>query len=246
VDALNSAVKDERDIGAFYYYTPDNIQKLMKEIQDSGLKHTGNYGLFGIGAYNGQGANQRESNDNYHVVARLSYPWKTESGQIYEAGIQGYSGKYIPSTAIYKRTMAQNVTTGGTSTTTIAAPKIDGASTYNKNGVISAQKLNGGYVQASYKVDHFKVGDTDGTLIPFVKYQYYDGYQKAETNAPKNKVNDWEAGLEWQIANEVELVAYWHHMNRTNAVTGAGTTQTVEDYAKFKADALRVQLQYNF
>jgi hypothetical protein len=180
---------------------------------------------------------------------------------------------------------------GATNTNAIAAPKIDGASTYNKygikderaaisfrmypqpfglegewtwgktpgldttdvldgssfaNGVISAQKLNGGYVQASYKVDHFKVGDTDGTLIPFVKYQYYDGYQKAETNAPKNKVNDWETGVEWQIANEVELVAYWHHMNRTNAVTGAGATQTVADYAKFKADALRVQLQYNF
>jgi hypothetical protein len=294
VDALNSAVKDERDIGAFYYYTPEHIQKLMKEIQDAGLKHTGNYGLFGIGAYNGQGANQRESNDNYHVVARLSYPWKTESGQIYEAGIQGYSGKYIPSTAIYKRTMDQNKVkgdTGADNTNTIAAPKIDGASTYNKygikderaaisfrmypqpfglegewtwgktpgldntdvldgssfaNGVISAQKLNGGYVQASYKVDHFKVGDTDGTLIPFIKYQYYDGYQKAETNAPKNKVNDWETGVEWQIADEVELVAYWHHMNRTNAVTGAGTTQTVADYAKFKADAIRVQLQYNF
>jgi hypothetical protein len=304
VDALNSAVKDERDLGAFYYYTPEHIQKLMKEIQDAGLKHTGNYGLFGIGAYNGQGANQRESNDNYHVVARLSYPWKTESGQIYEAGIQGYTGKYIPSTAVYKRTMAQvalKTDTSGTinNTTTIAAPAIDGASNYNQygikdqraaisfrmypqpfglegewtwgktpgldtsdvvnesaatlakptpfaNGVISAQKLNGGYIQASYKVDHFKVGDTDGTLIPFIKYQYYDGYQKAETNAPKNNVSDWETGVEWQIAPEVELVAYWHHMNRTNAVTGAGKTQTVVDYAKFKADALRVQLQYNF
>ena len=92
-DAFNSAVRDERDLGAFYYYTPDNIQKLMKEIQDGGLKHSGNYGLFGLGLHGGQGANQQDQNNNYHVVARASYPWKTESGQIYEAGIQGYTGK---------------------------------------------------------------------------------------------------------------------------------------------------------
>ena len=114
------------------------------------------------------------------------------------------------------------------------------------NGRIREQKLNGGYVQAMYKIDHVKVGDTDGTLIPFVRWQYFDGFQKAETNAPENKVNDWEMGAEWQIAPEVELVAYWHHMNRTNAVTGGSSTQSVADYSKFKAEALRVQLQYNF
>jgi phosphate-selective porin len=271
-DALNSAVKDERDLGAFYYYTPENTQKLMKEIMDLGLKHSGNYGLFALGAYNGQGANQRESNDNYHIVARASYPWKTESGQIYEVGVQGYTGKYIPSydsTKTYRNT-----------TSTTVAPTMMGSSTYNKygikderaaisfmmypmpfglqgewnwgktpgldqaTGVIQEQKLDGGYVQAMYKIDHVKVGETDGTLIPFVRWQYFDGFQKAETNAPQNKVNDWEVGAEWQIAPEVELVAYLHHMNRTNVVTGAGSG--VQDYAKFKADAIRVQLQYNF
>jgi phosphate-selective porin len=111
-------------------------------------------------------------------------------------------------------------------------------------GTIKEQKLDGGYVQAMYKIDHVKVGDTDGTVIPFVRWQYFDGFQKAEDNATQNKVNDWELGAEWQIAPEVELVAYWHHMNRTNAVTGNSTT--IKDYARFKAEALRVQLQYNF
>ena len=111
-DAFNSAVRDERDLGAFYYYTPDNIQKLMKEIQDGGLKHSGNYGLFGLGLHGGQGANQQDQNNNYHVVARASYPWKTESGQIYEAGIQGYTGKYVRSASAYKRIATQ---TNGTS-----------------------------------------------------------------------------------------------------------------------------------
>ena len=272
-DALNSAVKDERDIGAFYYYTPSDTQKLFKEIMDLGLKHSGNYGMFALGAYNGQGANQRESNDNYHVVARATYPWKTESGQIYEVGVQGYSGKYIPATGAYKK-----LTTAGTGTPIIdttqpygikderaaisfmmypqpfglqgewnwgKTPGLD--TTAGSNGVIKEQKLNGGYVQAMYKIDHVKVGETDGTMIPFVRWQYFDGFQKAETNAPQNKVNDWETGLEWQIAPEVELVAYWHHMNRTNAVTGGTSTPAgIADYAKFKAEALRVQLQYNF
>ena len=272
-DALNSAVKDERDLGAFYYYTPDNIQKLMKEIQDGGLKHSGNYGLIALGAYNGQGANQRESNDNYHLVARASYPWKTESGQIYEVGVQGYTGKYIPKTASY------NKSSGALSN--LQTPTIDATKPYGikderaaisfmmypqpfglqaewnwgktpgldqydgtTKGTIKEQKLDGGYVQAMYKIDHVKVGDTDGTLIPFVRWQYFDGFQKAEDNATQNKVNDWEMGAEWQIAPEVELVAYYHHMNRSNIVTGA--KGTFNDYAKFKAEALRVQLQYNF
>ena len=31
-DAMNSAVRDERDLGAFYYYTPETTQKLFDEI----------------------------------------------------------------------------------------------------------------------------------------------------------------------------------------------------------------------
>ncbi len=71
-DALNSAVRDERDTGAFYYYTPENVQALFKEISDKGLKHSGNYGMLAAGFYNGQGANRGDVNDNYHFVARAT------------------------------------------------------------------------------------------------------------------------------------------------------------------------------
>lgn len=281
-DALNSAVKDERDLGAFYYYTPKETQELFKEIGKLGLKHSGDYGQFGIGAYNGQGANQREVNDNYHIVARYTHPWKTESGQIYEAGIQAYSGNYVPvSTQAYRR---RNPTTGVVGTTAAApsiaerngikdervglsfmmypqpfgiqaewnwgkTPGLD--TTKGTNGVIEEQSLNGGYLQAMYKIDNFQFFDTNGTLIPFVKWQYFDGYNKAEANSPQNKVNDWEIGAEWQIAPEVELVAYYHRMKRSNLVTGASAANAAlggpnTDYETFNADALRVQLQYNF
>lgn len=282
-DALNSAVRDERDLGVFYYYTPTNIQALFEEINKSGLKHSGNYGMFGIGLYNGQGANARDQNDNYHVVSRFTYPWKTESGQIYEAGIQAYKGEYVSTTGAYSRRLANGSLTSATPTLGTGIPLsgrngIDdervGVSfimypqpfglqaewnwgntpglDISKN-VIEKKSLNGGYVQAMYKIDNFQFLTTNGTLIPFIKWQYFDGYNKAETNSPENHVNDWEFGMEWQLAPELELTAVYHRMNRTNLVTGNRSTASAAnnlparvDYENFKAEALRLQLQYNF
>lgn len=287
-DALNSAVRDERDLGAFYYYTPTDIQALFDDINKQGLKHSGNYGMFALGVYNGQGANRGDQNDNYHVVSRLTYPWKTDSGQIYEAGIQGYHGQYVSSAGAYSRRNAAGAlvtATPGLGSAAATAPNPD------RNGiddervgisfimypqpfgiqaewnwgntpgldiaknVIEKKSLNGGYVQAMYKIDNFQFLSTNGTLIPFIKWQYFDGYNKAETNSPENHVNDWEVGVEWQLAPEVEIAMVYHRMNRTNLVTGsrvasaansASNLQPREDYENFKADALRVQLQYNF
>ena len=282
-DALNSAVRDERDLGAFYYYTPEATQAMFDEIQKAGLKHSGNYGQFGIGAYNGQGANRGDQNDNYHVVARYTHPWKTESGQFYEVGIQGYKGEYLSTVGTYSRRLANG-------TLAAATPALGtGTPLSGRNGVddervglsfmmypqpfglqaewnwgntpgldiasnrIEKKSLNGGYIQAMYKIDNVKFFDTNGTVIPFIKYQYFDGYNKAETNSPKNEVHDWELGVEWQIAPEVEIAAVYHRMNRTNLVTGARNTASTsnnlparEDYENFSADALRIQVQYNY
>lgn len=282
VDAMNSAVRDERDLGAFYYYTPTDVQALFEDINKQGLKHSGNYGMFALGAYNGQGANARDQNDNYHVVSRFTYPWKTESGQIYEAGIQAYKGDYVSTTGAYSRrvggVLASATPTLGSGTPLSGRNGIDdervGVSfmmypqpfglqaewNWGKTpgldiaqNRIEEKSLNGGYVQAMYKIDNFQFFDTNGTLIPFVKWQYFDGYNKAETNSPENHVNDWEWGLEWQIAPEVEIAAVYHHMKRTNLVTGNRPTASAsnnlparEDYKTFDAEALRVQLQYNF
>jgi phosphate-selective porin len=317
VDALNSAVRDERDTGAFYYYTPKKIQELFKEIADQGFKHTGNYGMFAFGAYMGQGANQNDLNDNYHVVSRFTYPWKTESNQIFEAGIQAYKGTFVRSSGTYFRnggnafnaTLANTLISGGTVSAvgatsgsanlgtagTVARPYIDpenrknGSSTngefdderlavsfrmypqpwgleaewnwgtspgldvnaVNNNGLrtgaIKNGSLHGGYVQASYFANNVRFMDMDlGNLIPFVKWQYYDGYNKAEINAPKNNVNDWEIGAEWQIAPEVELAMVYHKMKRTNMTTGGEFNALEGSYRTFDAQALRLQLQYNF
>src|SRR5690606_23070605 len=101
-DALNSGVRDERDLGAFYYYTSRAVQNLYNEINAAGLKHSGNYGMFGLGLYNGQGANRGDRNHTQHVVARLNYPWELASGQYFEAGIQAYSGRFVLTTGAYR------------------------------------------------------------------------------------------------------------------------------------------------
>lgn len=261
VDALNSAVKDERDLGVFYYYTPRDVQTLFAEINTAGLKHSGNYGMFGLGLYNGEGANRGDRNDNQHVVARMTYPWKTESGQYFEAGIQGYTGKYVPTTGAYRAA-------GNVSRTPIVAANKEFGYDDHRVGVsfmlypqpfglqgewnwgttpqldlatnsIGEADLDGGYLQAMYMAK-----TRLGTVIPFVKWQYYDGANKAETNAPANDVNDLELGVEWQFVREVELSAIWHHMQRTNLITGNRAGRP--DYQQFEADALRFQVQFNY
>jgi hypothetical protein len=94
-DALNSDVKNERDIGVIYYWTPEPAQEFFKEVIDMGLKGSGNYGMFAFGFYNGQGGSFREQNDNIHMVARFLYPGILANGQRYELGMQGYAGEYV-------------------------------------------------------------------------------------------------------------------------------------------------------
>jgi hypothetical protein len=207
------------------------------------------------------------------MVSRFTYPWKTASGQIYEAGIQAYTGNYVRSAGAYRKTNSSGALASFTPTidskyrrgfddervavswrmypqpwgletewTWGTTPGLDTAS-----NTIENQSLHGGYVQGSYFAkDVSFLGKNIGNMIPFVKWQYYDGYNKAEANAPKNNVNDWELGTEWQIAPEVELVAVYHRMNRTNMTTSGDLNQLNGSYAKFNAEAIRLQLQYNF
>ena len=260
-DAFNSGTRDERDIGAFYYYTPVAIQDLFKEINDLGLKHSGNYGMFALGAYNGQGANNFERNGNNHIVSRFTYPFKTESGQIFEFGVQGYAGKYVvnPTSTTFGAASGNTPTLGTAAATGIADERIGitaimyqqpfgiqaewtwgktpGAVNTTTNAV-AEKNLNGGYIQTMYRLTNvLKEGDV---LTPFVKWQYFDGYSKAETNAPRNQVRDWEVGAEWQIAKEVELTGVIHNMDRTDLTRLNGYGD------RFQGTAFRIQAQINY
>ena len=260
-DAFESAVKDERDTGVFYYYTPKDIQTRFSEIASAGLKHTGNYGLFALGAYNGEGLNKAERNDGMHWVARVTYPWKLSNGQFLETSLQAYTGEFVPTTGAYRAPgdvsktpviPAANLWGYRDKRVGVSAvwfpqpfgvqaewnwgksPQLDLAS-----NTITEADVDGGYLQAMYMI-----ATSHGSLIPFVRWQYYDGANKLETNAPYNKVNDTELGIKWLLAKEVEFTAEYHHMNRNNLVTGNRAGRI--DYQHFDADALRFQVQFNY
>jgi len=98
-DALNSCCRDERDLGIFFYYTPEHMRHLFRDLVKNNLKGSGDYGMFALGVYNGQGANRPELNKGVHIVSRLTYPYVFPNGQIVEASIQGYTGRFQPLTA---------------------------------------------------------------------------------------------------------------------------------------------------
>ncbi len=101
---------------------------------------------------------------------------------------------------------------------------------------ITKRSLNGGYVEATYKYED-KIWNT-GTWFPFIKYQYYKGGLKFVNNAPQDRVNEWDIGVEYQPMPELELTATYSRMNRTNVLAAP--------YRQFQANLLRFQLQWNY
>ena len=59
---------------------------------EKGLKGSGDYGIVGIGVYNGQSLNLSETNDNKHVALHATYPFELPYGQIVQVGVDAYRG----------------------------------------------------------------------------------------------------------------------------------------------------------
>jgi hypothetical protein len=246
-DALNSAVSNERDIGAFFYWAPKEKRKLFASLVNDGLKGSGDYGVFAFGMYNGQTANNPELNNQLHVVSRFSYPFEFRN-QIVEVGIQAYKGKYvIPRTNLsagVKYTSDLNYDDERVATSFILYPKPFGIQAeytvgrgpeFNKvTDSIEVKRLNGGYITLSYLQKLNKQ-----SFIPFVRYQYYNGGKKHERDARSYTVNDLEVGAEWQFNKNFELVVNYTISSRR-----------YEDYVlqnNFQSgNLLRVQAQVNF
>ena len=91
---------------------------------------------------------------------------------------------------------------------------------------VSVQSLSGGYIQAMVNID-----SSLGSLMPYAKFQTYDGAAKFDTNAPHMEVDEAEMGVEWQIRPEIELTTAYAHMERT----------TSAPYEVIDGDLLRLQ-----
>ena len=246
-DALNSAVSNERDLGVFFYWAPKNKRKLFSELVNDGLKGSGDYGIFAFGVFNGQTANNPELNNKPHVVSRITYPFQLKK-QIVELSLQAYSGTYT----LPKSNISSQVKTNsdlGYKDERVAAsfilyPKPFGIQTeytigrgpeFNKiTDSIDLTSLHGGYITTSYLLKIKKQ-----VLIPFLRYQYYDGGKKHERDARSYNVKEFELGAEWQVNKNFELVVNYTNSNRR-----------FEDFTRQdnlqKGGLVRIQAQVNF
>jgi hypothetical protein len=273
-EALNSAVEGERDLGLYYMWANKTARERFRDLNRLGLKGSGDYGVFTVGGYNGQGLNRYDSNRNLHTVVRLAYPFQLESGQYFELGLGGYDGKFVvaPSTAknaqqFADRRVAANFVwypqpfgmeveyTVGEGPESVIHYDAQGRGrfrngSFTNNPGITTENLHGGYVLFNYKAD------TDyGTIIPFTRWSYFDGARKFVANAPSQNVNELDIGVEYQPwpCFEVSLV-YSKSFVRTN--TAAGTPNTISSalgggstgiYNLSKdVDRLTLQLQFNY
>jgi len=252
-DALNSAVEGERDIGVFFYWAPKAIRDRFRDLVRHGLKGSGDYGVFAFGAYSGQGLNRSDRNESVHWVARLSYPFEFGNGQILEPSVEGYWGNFVPRTSTVERGGLDVTPTAPSSGVTdrrlggslVLYPQpigIEAAWNFGEGPEltedfqrIESDFLHGGYLQLMYKYD-----SNHGPLIPFVRWQYYDGGRKFARNAPDTRVDEWDFGVEWSPLPELELMtAYTYTPFRTNTSSA--------EYVDFKdASRLGVQLQWNY
>ena len=265
-DALNSAVPSERDLGLFAYWTPSDVQALWKGLSKKGLKTSGDYGVLGFGVYNGQGTNKAEANDNLHMVLHSTYPFKLSfmgmPEQVVEVGVDAMTGRYNKKPEEYyyegKKQKAPKADKGSKNDNAedrvavhaVLFPQPFGlqtewtwgaGSTLNpETNTMGREGLNGGYVQAMYKFDKLLL--PNDSMMPYVKWQTYDGAWKAAANAPRESVNEIEAGVEYQFNKAVELTVAYAHMDRTNIAKA-----TSSDFLKqASGDLIRTQLQVNY
>ena len=246
-DALNSAVSNERDLGVFFYWAPKKIRTRFADLIRKGYKGSGDYGVFGLGAYNGQTANKAELNDNKHIVARITYPFKYKE-QFIEPSLQAFTGQYQVATDQLNtgvKTIAdRNYLDQRIAATLVVYPQPFGIQTeytigrgpeFNKQtDSIEVTSLNGGYIMFNY------LAKFDGQMLyPFIKYQYYDGGKKHERDARSYLVKELEVGFEWQPNKFLELVAnYTFSSRRFEDFIRRDNLQT--------GSFLRLQAQINF
>ncbi|MBC7914094.1 MAG: porin [Pyrinomonadaceae bacterium] len=246
-DALNSAISNERDLGMFFYWAPEEKRKLLSSLVKDGLKGSGDYGVLGLGVYNGQTANKPELNNSPHIVARASYPFEI-GNQVIEPGLQGYSGKFvIPKDQISAGVTYindRNYTDQRMAASFVLYPKPFGIQAeynigkgpeYNKQtDSIEVKNLKGGYVTFSYLIKK-----KEQVIIPFTRLQYYNGGKKHELDARSYKVRELELGIEWQPVKQFEFVAMYTISSRRFE------DNILKDNLQ-KGNLLRLQAQVNF
>lgn len=244
-DGLNSGMPGERDIGVLYYWTTASARRLFKVLTDSGLKGTGDYGVFGVGLVNGQTANRAELNNSLHRVVRLTHPFELPGGQFMEVGIQGYDGNFV----LPSHTTGVSVEPEyddrrvGVSFVWYAQPIGfvgewnwgEGPEYQAATRSVELRDAQGGFAQTMYRAR------TGGQVIqPFARAQYYRGGRKTDLDARSHVVREYDLGIEWLPMSALELTAQYSISDR-EIMDGALTASNRQ-----KGQLLRLQAQFNY
>jgi hypothetical protein len=245
-DALNSALPNERDMAAIYYYAGRTARDRFRILTDSGLKGSGDYGVVGLGVLNGQTANRPELNDNLHAVAHLTYPFRFPNGQFVEVSAHAYHGRFVVPTS--QRTSGvtgpQEFIDERVAGSLVVYPQPFGLQAEWNAGrgpaylpgtrTIGSRHLEGGYVQAMYRAR------THGQVItPFVRAQTYDGAKKLDTDARDYDVREIEGGIEWLPIPAIELTTTFVQSDRR-------TIDAANESWHEKGHFVRLQAQFNY
>lgn len=244
-DGLNSGMPNERDMGVMYYWAAEKARRNFKILTDSGLKGTGDYGVVGIGVFNGQTANRAEANNSLHKVARVTYPFRLSTGQFIEVGVSGYSGRFVlPSRTSTVQADAEYRDQRMAVSFLLYAQPLGLEAEWNwgegpqydlATRSIETRHLRGGFVQTMYR------WQTHGqTVQPFARMQYYSGGKKLELDARYHDVHELEGGIEWLLSSALELTVEYTHGTRTTADGGS------PNYNRQTGGFLRLQAQVNY
>lgn len=242
-EPLNSAVPNERDLGVFVYWESATARARFRILTDSGLKGTGDYGVLGVGVYNGQTANRAEANDGQHAVLRLTYPFRLPNGQFIEAGVQGYSGRFVVARSAGV-TGGPEFTDERVAGSLVIYPQPLGLQAEWNAGrgpefdhdarTVRSRRLEGGYVQAMLRT---KPGTH--VVTPFVRAQRYRGGRKLDTDARSERIREVEGGVEWLPFAAFELTAAFVASDRT-------AEDATDPHNRQKGRLLRLQAQFNY
>ncbi|MFO0678732.1 MAG: porin [Polyangiaceae bacterium] len=245
-DAINTAAPSERDLGIFAYWAPEHVRKRFKMLVDSGLKGSGDYGVVGLGVYNGQALNFLDRNSEKHFVGRVTWPFEF-GDQVVEVGVAGYYGKYrIKRDAGYSAHVAggsdDDFDDGRGEASFTLYPKPIGLQVEYTVGrgpeldpgtkIVRTKTLYGGYAMLMARF-----GEPEGpygAFTPYVRFQAYDGGRKSDANAAAIVTKELEAGLEWQVWKSVELTVAYANSQRT------------VNWVRQDGQLLRTQIQINY
>ena len=239
--------------GSDVMWASTTARQRFRDLVAQGLKGSGDYGVAAVGLYSGQGLNRPDQNGDPHVLARVSYPFKTAGGRFMEFGVQGYHGHFVvPTQAITSDgvTFTPTQPDDGVLDTRLALTAIvypqpigveaewnfgEGPELSADLRSIESRSLQGGYVQLNYRTRHASgCGSRSHGGTTTTAPASSPAMRRTATST------NWTSGVEFARWAELEITGvYTHTFRRTR-------TSTFPFEPTRDANRLGFQVQWNY